>query len=86
MEEVPKSRPTQEEIDEESRRMRQLRLSVELALGVIAQGQLNYEQAVELLQATRRCALELFPGKERAFDLIIQPRFRRLMNELYRVQ
>jgi hypothetical protein len=86
MEEPAKRKPTQEEIDEESRRMRRLRISVELALSVIAQGHLNYEEAIALLEATRRGALELFPGKERAFELIIQPRFRRLMNEVYRVQ
>jgi hypothetical protein len=31
--------------------------------------------------ATRRRALELFPGKEATFELILAPRFARLMAE-----
>jgi len=31
--------------------------------------------------ATRRRALELFPGKEDTFDLILAPRFARLIRE-----
>ena len=36
--------------------------------------------------ATRRVALEMFPGKERAFDLLYRPKFQRVMHAVYRLQ
>lgn len=86
MDQAGKRRPTQQEIDEESRRVRRLRIAVTLALSVIAQGDLSYEEACDLVVATRRTALALFPGKEFAFDLIYRPKFQRLMREVYRLQ
>ena len=78
--------PTQAEIDEESRRTRRLRIVVNLALEVISQGQLPYEEAVELIAATRRVALQLFPGKGATYDLIYTSKFDRLLREMYRIQ
>ena len=81
-----KPTPTPEAIAEESRRMRRLRLVVQLALEIIAQGELPYEEASNLAMATRRVALQLFPGKEQTYDLIYRPKFQRLMQEVYRLQ
>jgi len=78
--------PTQEQIDEESRRIRRLRILVRLTLETIAEGGLSPEEAAGMIAATRRVALEMFPGKERAFDLIYRPQFQRLMNAVYRLQ
>jgi hypothetical protein len=78
--------PTQEEIDEESRRIRRLRILVHLTLDTIAAGGLSAEEASGMIAATRRAALEMFPGKERAFDLIYRPQFQRLMHAVYRLQ
>ena len=78
--------PTQEEIDEESRRIRRLRILVRLTLDTIAQGGLSAEEAAGMVAATRRAALEMFPGKERAFDLIYRPQFQRMMHAVYRLQ
>lgn len=78
--------PTQAEIDEESRRTRRLRIVVNLALDVISQGQLPYEEALELVAATRRVALQLFPDKGATYDLIYASKFDRLMREMYRIQ
>lgn len=86
MEDGGKRAPSQQEIDEESRRTRRLRIVVNLALSVIAQGQLPLDEAVELAAATKRVALTLFPDKEQTYDLIYQPKFQRLMNEVYRLQ
>ena len=61
--------PTNEEIDEESRRIRRLRILVHLTLESIAAGDLTPEEAAGMIAATRRVALEMFPGKEGAFDL-----------------
>lgn len=77
--------PTREEIEEEDRRVRQLRTVVHLALSVIAQTDMKLADAEEMVSAVRGAALRLFPGKESAFDLIYLPRFRRLLAERYGV-
>jgi len=86
MTEDGKRAPTKEEIDEESRRLRRLRIVVNLALSLIAQGQMPIEEAHNLIAATRRLALQLFPGKGEVYDLIYRPKFQRLINEVYRLQ
>ncbi len=78
--------PSRAEIDEESRRIRRLRIVVNLSLQLIAQGNLPYQEAQEIVSAARRLAESLFPGKGHVFDLIYQPQFRRLINDLYRLQ
>ncbi len=75
--------PTREELEEEDRRVRQLRIAVNLALSVIGQTDLTLDQAQEMVAATRGMALRLFPGKELAFDLIYLPRFRRVLAERF---
>ena len=74
---------TREELEEEDRRVRQLRLVVNLALSVIGQTDISLAQAQEMVAATRGLALRLFPGKELTFDLIYLPRFHRLLAERY---
>ncbi len=86
MTEDGKRAPTKEEIDEESRRLRRLRIVVNLALNIIAQGEMPIEEAHNLIAATRRLALQLFPGKGEVYDLIYRPKFQRLVNEVYRLQ
>ena len=78
--------PTQEQIDDESRRIRRLRILVQLTVETIADGGLSAEEAAGMIAATRRVALEMFPGKERAFDLIYRPQFQRVMHAVYRLQ
>ena len=78
--------PSNAEIDEESRRVRRLRIVVNLSLSVIAQGDLPYAEAQEIAAAARRLAEELFPGKGEVYDLLYHPKFRRLINDIYRLQ
>jgi len=73
--------PSDHELAEENRRARQLRMIVDLACSVIVQGGIERAEAEALVAATRRRALELFPGKEDTFDLILAPRFARLIRE-----
>jgi hypothetical protein len=82
----PSFQPTQEQIDDESRRIRRLRILVQLTLESIAAGDLTPEEASGMIAATRRVALEMFPGKERAFDLLYRPKFQRVMHAIYRLQ
>lgn len=76
---------TREELEEEDRRVRQLRTVVHLALSVIAQTDMKLADAEEMVSAVRGAALRLFPGKGCAFDLIYLPRFHRLLAERYGV-
>ena len=77
--------PTQQELEEEDRRVRQLRIAVDLVLGLIGQTDMSLTHAEEMISATRGRARRRFPGKELAFDLIYLPRFRRLLTERYRL-
>ena len=85
MTELQRRVPSKEEIDEESRRVRRLRIVVHLSLSLIAQGNLPFEEAQEIAAATRRMALALFPGKEDVYDLIFRPKFQQLIAEVYRL-
>ena len=71
---------------EESRRIRRLQLTVRLAMSVINQGSLPFEEASRMVAATRQVALNLFPGKEGAYDLLYQPRLQRLLAQKYGLQ
>ena len=76
---------TAEELREEERKLRQLRLAVGLTMSTISQTNLSLGEASQMVTATRQFALRLFPGKELAFDLIYQPRLRRLLAERFRL-
>lgn len=77
--------PTREQIDEESRQIRRLRIAVSLALQVIAEGSMPLAEAEELVSATRNLALQYFPGKEHVFDLLYGTKLRRLIAVVYRL-
>jgi hypothetical protein len=77
--------PTEAEILEERRKVRRLQIVVDLVSNVIRQSDMPIEEALEMVASTRRYALRLFPDKEFTYDLIYQPRFRRLLGEKYRI-
>ncbi|MFQ5778005.1 MAG: hypothetical protein ACE5IP_08355 [Terriglobia bacterium] len=72
-------------IAEETRRLRQLQFTVRLVMSIISQSNPPFEEASEMVAATRRLALRLFPGKELAYELIYQPRLQRLLAQKYRL-
>jgi shikimate 5-dehydrogenase len=76
---------SQEEILEENRKVRRLQIVVDLVLNLVAQTDIPVEEASELVAQTRQFALSLFPDKELAYDIIYQPKFRRLLAEKYRL-
>lgn len=78
--------PKQQAIADESRRLHRLQLTVRLVMSVISQGNLPFEEASGMVAATRKVALELFPGKEKTYDLLYQPRLQRLLAQKYRLQ
>ena len=79
--------PTEEEIREEALRVRRLQFLIQLVMSVISQSQdMPVEEASELVAGARRAALNMFPDKELAFDIIYRPRLQRLLHEKYRIQ
>jgi len=76
---------SQEEILEENRKVRRLQIVVNLVLNLVAQSDIPIEEASELVAHTRQFALELFPDKAQVYDIIYQPKFKRLMAEKYRI-
>ena len=73
--------PDPEALAEEQRRLRRLRMIADLTANVLAQGRLPRAEAERLVAAARGAALALFPDKAETFDLILAPRFARLMDE-----
>lgn len=70
---------------EENRRLRYLRFLVDLALWEIRAGRYSKPQAEKIVDNIRSQALQLFPGKELAFDLIYRPRFQRAITETFQL-
>ena len=79
------SKPTAQEIAEEHKKIRMLRLIVDLTMSLISQGRMTREEALEYFMKVKDFALRLFPGKEVAFEIIYAPRFKRIINEIYRL-
>ena len=78
-------KPTPQEIAEENKKIRMLRLMVDLTMSLISQGKMTREEALEHFMKVKDFALILFPGKEVAFEIIYAPRFKRIINEIYRL-
>jgi uncharacterized protein YehS (DUF1456 family) len=76
---------SKEEILEENRKVRRLQIAVDLVLNLVAQSDIPVEEASELVAQTRRLALNLFPDKAQVYDIIYQPKFKRLLAEKYRI-
>jgi type II secretory pathway component PulL len=76
---------TDAEIQEENRKVRRLQVVVNLVMNVLSQSDIPVEEAAELVAQTRRFALALFPDKGHTYDLIYQPKFRRILAEKYKV-
>lgn len=72
---------SREALAEERRRLGILRTVVDLTCSLLAQQRMTRHEAERLVAAARRQVLELFPDKEETYELILAPRFERLMNE-----
>ncbi len=80
---MEKQIPTPEEIAEENRKLRLLRLMVDLTMSLMYQTNLTREEALDHFEKVRGFALRLFPGKELAFELIYAPRFKSVIRDVY---
>ena len=68
-------------IVEEDRRIRRLRRWTDFVIQTLMTTPLTTEESQRIILGARSLALELFPGKGNAFDLIYLPRFRRALEE-----
>jgi hypothetical protein len=68
---------------EENKKMRRLRVIVDLTAGVLTVERLTIDEALDLVNATRHAVLRLFPGKEETYDMIYTRRFARIMKERF---
>ena len=71
----------QEQVREEQIRMIRLRLRADLTAYRLGHTPLTREEALDLIEQARMEILELFPGKEEVFDLVLRSRFLRILNE-----
>ena len=67
----------------EDRKLRMLKAAVDTAYALILQADLTVDEALDIVNATKRRALALFPDKEQTFDLIYAPRLFRAVAERF---
>jgi hypothetical protein len=84
---LKKARPflKEELLKEEEKRMRRLRLIVNLTEAVLIQSNLSLPESMQLMESTKKAALALFPDKEFVYDLVYTPRFRRMLAERFTI-
>ena len=76
-----------EERLDEARRLLRLQLMMSMVMSVIGQDpDLTLEEASDMAANARRAALNMFPDKELAYDILYRPRLRRVINERFRLQ
>jgi len=68
-------------ITDEQLRMNRLRRVVDVTVYWLEQGSFSHEEALSIIEHARGEILTLCPGKEDVFELVIRPRFQRILNE-----
>lgn len=74
----------EQEMEEERRKLRRLRLLVGMVSSALSQDpHLTPRRSQELIASCKAAALTMFPGKELAFNLIYKPRLERVVKERF---
>jgi len=66
---------------DEQLRMGRLKRVVDITAYWLEQGSFNHEEALSIIEHARGEILKLCPGKDEVFELVIRPRFLRILNE-----
>lgn len=74
-------KPDPKDLELENKKIRQLRLMVDLTVATLQTSELSIVEMVTLINNAKKFALYLFPDKEQTFDLIYKPRFERIIKE-----
>ena len=76
---------TPEEL-EEQKLIRRMQMMMNLVMQTVAQdSSLSIDEASQMIADAKTAAMNMFPGKELAYDLIWKPRFQRIMRERFRI-
>jgi hypothetical protein len=73
--------PDPRDVAEEQRRADRLRRTVDVACALLRQARFTRAEAESVVAQARAQALALFPGKDDVFDLVLAPRFSRILDE-----
>ena len=77
----------EELIQEEKEKTRRLRVLVDLTTSVLYQdSSLTWEEARQIVRGTEKAILEMFPDKQQTFDIVLLPRFERILRERWGVR
>ncbi len=77
----------EELIQEEKEKTRRLRVLVDLTTSVLYQdSSLTLEEARQIVRGTEQSILEMFPDKQQTFDIVLLPRFERILRERWGVR
>ena len=69
-------------IQEENKRIRRLRFLVDLTVSLLYQDiSLTLTQGRKIVQNTEKTILRMFPDKHLTFDVVLLPRFERVLRE-----
>jgi hypothetical protein len=74
------------EIARENKQIRYLRFMSDFALRYVAIEAASPQEAERVVENLKRTAAHLFPGREDTFELVLRPRFARLIRERWRLQ
>ncbi len=69
------------DIVDEQLRMGRLRRVVDVTAYWLEQGTFSHDEALSIIEHARGEILKLCPGKDEVFELVIRPRFQRILNE-----
>jgi hypothetical protein len=72
-----------EDIDKEEEKIKMLKFIVDLTQAILMQSDLTLPEATQLIENTKKSILRLFPDKEKVYELIYTPRFRRIIAEKF---
>ena len=75
---------TPHEVQDEERRARRVRIIVNFTSNVIMQGSMSRVEGEALVAAARARILDLFPGQEETYEIVLSRRFARLLEEFTR--
>jgi len=74
----------EELLRDEEKRLRRLKLVIDLSLAVLMQqADLTLREAFTIVENAKKTALALFPDKGEIFDLVYAPRLKRVIRERF---
>ncbi len=73
------------QISEEGERIRKLRFFVDLTVAILRQENMTLEEAYTFVDALKQKVLSLFPDKLETYNLLLKPRFDRIIREKFRI-